>query len=140
LRSNSVGTCRLPPTGGLFQMRSLDVDRTAIVIFRAATEIRIATGLDTDDKAKMILDTTAWMLQPSDILIVVAGRDVDARSGADGCPAAAPIGETNVIQANIYAPRGTVRIESKTQATGAFIGDHVRIGQSVTLRLDSAFQ
>lgn len=47
---------------------------------RAATEIRVATELETDDKAKMILDSS-----------------------------------------------------------GAFIGNHVRIGQSVTLRLDSAF-
>jgi len=50
------------------------------------------------------------------------------------------VGENNVLQANIYAPRGTVRIKSKTQATGAFLGDHVRIGQNVTLRLDSAFK
>ena len=43
------------------------------------------------------------------------------------------------VQANIYAPNGTVWIKSKTTATGAFIGEDVRIGQHVTLTLSSAF-
>ena len=35
-------------------------------------------------------------------------------------------------------PRGTVRIEPKTQETGAFIRDHLQIEHGVTLKLDSA--
>ena len=54
--------------------------------------------------------------------------------------AAVHIGQNNVVQANIYAAHGTVWLMSKTQATGAFIGLHVRIGQHVTLTLDSAFR
>ena len=134
-------------TGGLYQMRSLDVDQAATVIFRAATELRIEGELDTDNKAKMILDPNAWMLKASDVVIYVEGDDSacghdgwDWESGDWGSPAIAHIGENNVIQANIFAPQGTVRIKSKTQATGAFIGEHVRIGQNVTLKLDSAFK
>ena len=44
------------------------------------------------------------------------------------------------MQANIYAANGTVWLMSKTKATGSFIGVHVRIGQNVTLTLDSAFR
>jgi acyl-[acyl carrier protein]--UDP-N-acetylglucosamine O-acyltransferase len=54
--------------------------------------------------------------------------------------AAVHIGQSNVVQANIYAAHGTVWLKSKTQATGAFIGGHVRIGQNVTPTLDSAFR
>jgi hypothetical protein len=134
-------------TGGVYQMRSLDVDASATVIFRGATEIRIATELDTDNKARMILDPAASGLKASDVVIYVGGADDscghgghDAESGDDGSAAVVHVGENNVVQANIYAPRGTIRIKSKTQATGAFVGSHVRIGQNVTLRLDSAFK
>jgi len=136
-------------TGGSvpYQMLSLDVDASATVIFRGATEIRIATELDTDNKARMILDPAATGLKASDVVIYVGGSDDncrhdghDAESGDDGSAAVAHVGENNIVQANIYAPRGTIRLKSKTQATGAFIGEHVRIGQNVTLRLDSAFK
>jgi hypothetical protein len=33
-----------------------------------------------------------------------------------------------------------VWLKSKTRATGAFIGQHVRVGVNVTLTLDSAFR
>jgi len=46
----------------------------------------------------------------------------------------------NVVQANIYAKNSTVWLKSQTQATGSFIGQHTRIGTSVTLTLDSAFK
>jgi PKD repeat protein len=134
-------------TGGTYQIRSLDVDQSATVIFRGATEIRIATELDTDNKAKMILDPAASGLKASDVVFYVGGDDNacahdghDAESGDGGSSAVVHVGENNVVQANIYAPRGTVRIKSKTQATGAFVGEHVRVGQNVTLKLDSAFQ
>jgi hypothetical protein len=134
-------------TGGVYQMRSLDVDASATVIFRGATEIRIATELDTDNRARLILDPAASGLKASDVVVYVGGTDDncghdgrDAESGDGGSAAAVHVGENNVVQANIYAPRGTVRIKSQTQATGAFIGEHVRIGQNVTLRLDSAFK
>jgi hypothetical protein len=48
-------------------------------------------------------------------------------------------GSCDTVQANIYALNGTVWLKSKTQATGAFIGQHLRIGQRVKLALDSAF-
>ena len=50
------------------------------------------------------------------------------------------IGTQSVVQANIYALNGTVWLKSKTQATGSFIGVHVRIGVNVTLTLDSKFK
>ncbi len=50
------------------------------------------------------------------------------------------IGAQNIVQANIYAARGTVWLKSKTRASGAFVGVHVRIGVNVELTLDSAFK
>jgi hypothetical protein len=79
-------------------------------------------------------------------VIYVAGIDgvcqhdgIDAGDGDIGGPVVAHIGEDNVVQANIYAPNGTVWLKSNTQAVGAFIGVRVRIGSGVQLTLNSAF-
>jgi hypothetical protein len=132
-------------TGGLYQMRSLGVDQSATVLFRGATEIRIKTELQTNAKAKLILDQSVAGLKASQIVIYVEGTDAncshtDRDDDDDHGPASVHIGQANVVQANIYAANGTLWLKSKTQATGSFIGGHVRIGQNVTLTLDSTFR
>jgi hypothetical protein len=79
-------------------------------------------------------------LKASQMVIYVAGNDgachnslTSDNDGDDAGPTAVHIGEQNVVQANIVALNGTVWLKSKTQATGSFIGLHVRIGQNVTL-------
>ena len=134
-------------TGGLYQMLSLDVDQSATVMFQAATDVQIKTGLDTDNKAKIIPDPAVTGLKASSLMIFVGGTDDncehdgwDSEANEWGGEAVAHIGVDNVLEANIYAPRGTIWIKSRTQATGAFVGDDVRIGQNVKLTLDSAFK
>jgi hypothetical protein len=79
-------------------------------------------------------------------VIYVAGRDEDCHrleaddDGDDAGPVTVQIGAQSVVQANIYATRGTVWLKSRTRATGAFIGVHVRIGVNAELTLDSAFK
>ena len=113
--------------------------------FHAATNIRIKTELDTDAKARLILDPAASGLRASQIVIYVAGLDTVCQhagaddDGDDAGQVSVHIGAQSVVQANIYAASGTVWLKSKTQATGAFIGMHVRIGVNTTLTLDSAF-
>jgi hypothetical protein len=134
-------------TGGLYQMLALDVDKQATVLFHGATEIRIKTDLDTGAKTKLILDQTVPGLRASQMVIYVEGDDhVGQRAGDpdddgdDAGPVSVHIGQQNVVQANIYASNGTLWLKSKTQATGSFIGLHVRIGESAALTLDSAFK
>jgi hypothetical protein len=133
-------------TGGLYQVASIDLDQSATIVFRAATEIRVKTELDTRAKAKLILDPSVHGLTAAHVVIYVAGRDEDCRrigtddDGDDAGPVAVHIGAQNVVQANIFALRGTIWLKSKTRATGAFIGMHVRIGVNAQLTLDSAFK
>jgi hypothetical protein len=78
-------------------------------------------------------------------VISVAGIERGGRHdsyGTDGDhpgPIVVHIGEQNTIEANVYAPGGTIWLGTKTAATGAFVGRSVQVGEKVDLRLDSAF-
>ncbi len=129
--------------GGLYQIQSLDVDRGATVLFASAVDLRIVDTLDADRDVKLI---TAPGVRASQAVIYVANVDdkgpnraVDSFDGDAGGHVAANIGENSVVQANIYAQTGSVWLKSNVQATGAFIGQHVRVGSGATLKLDSAF-
>jgi hypothetical protein len=132
-------------TGGLYQMLSLDVDQQGTVLFHAAVDLRIKTELDTASKSNLLLDPAVSGLRASQAVIYVEGQDSDCHhndaddDGDNAGPTSAHVGSQSIVQANIYAKNGTVWLKSKTTATGAFIGMHVRIGVSTTLALDSAF-
>ena len=140
---NAGGTLVL--TGGVYQMLSLDLDQSATVLFHAATQLLIKTELDSGSKATLIPDPAVAGLRASQMVIYVEGRDENCRyldaddDGDDAGPTTVNIGPQSVVQANIYAANGTVWLKSKTQATGAFVGVHVRIGVNAQLTLDSAF-
>ncbi|HUJ80151.1 MAG TPA: Ig-like domain-containing protein, partial [Nitrospiria bacterium] len=73
----------------------------------------------------------------SDILIIATG--INGGSGSmDATPKAIEIGMRNVINANIYAPNGTLLIKQGSTATGAFWGQWVVIGEQVRLTRASA--
>jgi len=133
-------------TGGLYQVRSLGVGQNATIRFRAATELRIKTDLDTAAKARLILDPGVTGLRASQMVIYVEGTDETGRrgdrddDGDDHGASAVSLGSENRVQANIYAPNGTIWMRSRMQGTGAFIGAHLRVGQQSTLTLDSAFK
>jgi hypothetical protein len=133
-------------TGGLYQLFSLDLDQTATVLFEAPSEVRIALSLTSRARAKVTVDPAVPGLRASQITIYVDGLDANCPDvepdddGDDAGPTAVQIGAQNVIQANVYAANGSVWLKSRTQATGAFIGLHVRIGTNATLTLDSAFE
>jgi hypothetical protein len=134
-------------TGGAYRLQSLELEQGATVVFRAATELLVKSEVHTAAKARMILDAGVAGLRASQMAIYVEGDDASCVHGAeqddDGDNAGRTVvhlGQKNVIQANVFARNGTVWLKSNTTATGSFIGQHVRVGQKVTLTLDSAWQ
>ena len=133
-------------SGGVYQFVSLDVDQGGTVLFQAAIQLNIQTYLDADSRSNLILDPAASGLRASQVVVYVAGRNNgsanDKHDSVDdgfGGPAVVNIGERAVVQANIYAPNGSIWLKSRSQATGAFIGQHVLVGSFSKLTLDSAF-
>ena len=106
--------------GGLYQVESIDLAASATIVFHAATELRVKTELVSKAKARLILDPSVPGLRASQVVIYVAGRDEDCHrleaddDGDDAGPVTVHIGAQNVVQANIYAARGTVWLKSKT--------------------------
>ena len=133
-------------SGGLYQFVSLDVDQGGTVLFQAAVQLNIQTYLDADNRSNLMLDLAATGLRASRVVIYVAGGNNgssnnthDSVDDGFGGPAVVNIGERAVVQANIYAPNGSIWLKSRSQATGAFIGQHVLVGSFSKLVLDSAF-
>ncbi len=133
-------------SGGLYQFISIAVDQNATMLFHAASEVRVQTELGTLSNSKLIVDATVPGLRASQVVFYVQGFDANCSEpvldddGDDAGPVSVHVGSNSIVQANIYAANGTVWLKSKTQATGAFIGIHVRIGINATLTLDSAFK
>jgi hypothetical protein len=70
----------------------------------------------------------------SEIVFYVAGTDAQSKFSL-----AVNISPKSSVKANIYAPNGTLLLNSQTQATGAFLAKDVTIGQQGTVALKSAF-
>jgi hypothetical protein len=92
------------------------------------------------------VDHTVAGLKASNVVIEVEGDDTfchhdgHGSDGDDAGPTSVHIGEQNTIEANIYAPNGTLWLKARTTAVGAFIGKRVRIGEGTQLALDSVFR
>jgi uncharacterized repeat protein (TIGR03803 family) len=132
-------------SGGLYQLVSLDLDANATVLVRGASEVRIKTELTTAGHANIVVDRNAGLHASDAVFYVLADDSVCARhdgddDGDDAGPVSVHVGSHSVVQANVYAVNGTVWLQSGTQATGAFIGQHVRVGVNVSLTIESAFK
>ena len=148
IRVRSRGTLVL--SGGLYQLRSVDVESDATILVSGPSDVRVRGELGTGDGARLIVSPG---LRASDVKIFVAGddgscghdgrrrdHDHNDREDDDEDATAVHLGRQNVIQANIHAPEGTLQVGSRTVMTGAFIAKRVRVGWQVELRLDSAFE
>ena len=81
---------------------------------------------------------SATGLEARDLVIYVAGQN--GQSGALGAdPKAAVFGQLSKLKANVVVPNGTLLLRQSTEATGAFFGKWVQVGQQVKLTLDSRF-
>jgi hypothetical protein len=144
IRVRAGATLVLP--GGRYAALAIDGDDLGKVIARGATDLRIKLELSTGIGSRLTVDADVAGLTAASFLIHVEGHDAscthpgrDEDGDAVG-PTAVHLGSLSIVRANIYAASGTVWIRSAAQATGAFIGMHVRVGALAQLRLESGFR
>ena len=126
-------------TGGTYHFENLDLGDTggSKVLFQAPTELIINNRLEPGLNAVIGPDAGSG-ITAADITIYVNG--INGSTGNLGAtPKAATVGYNNTLNANIYAPNGTVLIKQGTVAIGAFIGKDIQIGLSAEVTEDSGF-
>ncbi|MCX9079804.1 MAG: PKD domain-containing protein [Candidatus Methanoperedens sp.] len=121
-------------TGGVYTFSRAEAWWKVTFTFTAPTEIRIAGTLKANAQTFFL---PASGVSPDQVVIYVAGSN----GGSDpaSAPYAAQIGTNSLVNATVYVPNGTLYLNNDVEATGAFLGRWVRVGQRVRLRLDSAF-
>ncbi len=118
-------------TGGTYHFESLNLDNHAEIHVQAASEIIINGSLYTGINPKIIVaDGSA--ISARDIVFYVNGAD-------DAAGKAVTIGIRHNVEANLYAPNGTVWLKARGFCEGAFIGKDVMIDYYTEITLNSIF-
>jgi hypothetical protein len=122
-------------TGGVYNVRSITMTEPGgKILFGGASEVRVAERVVTRQEA-VVGPADGSGAAPSEIVFYVAGTD----AGNGSRPEAVSIDQDNTIGASFYAPNGTLRIGQRADATGAFLGLHVRIDRDSTVTLGTFF-
>lgn len=116
-------------SGGIYNLKSLVASANARLHFKTPSEVRIKDRLAIGPRSKVGPHPGSG-IDASDIIIFVNGNNGSMK---------AVEGVNTDIDANIYAPNGTIWLETNTDATGSYIAKDIKIDQNVTLTLDSAF-
>jgi hypothetical protein len=125
-------------TGGVYNLRSIDISARGELLFLAPSEVRVADKLNTDQNV-YIGPNIKSRVGASSIIFYVAGVNGDDGNLA-ATPKAAQIGIHNTVLANFYVPNGTLWLRQGTNATGAFFARDVDVGIKVKVALDSFFK
>ena len=140
-----------PATGvgpGVYQVQNFHLDEGATVRATKPVEVRVKGEFDAASRVSIIHDPMLAPLLTLPIVFYVSGTDTDCKhvghdddddDDHDGGPSVVHIGQRSVIEANIYAPGGTLWLKGNSRATGAFVAKRVRIGINTQLTLDSKF-
>jgi hypothetical protein len=124
-------------TGGTYHFRSISTDTQVKLLFSAAATVRV--------QQKMKVKATSTVgpgngapIDGSAIVFHVGGINGNS-GGLAETPKAVEIGIDCLLTANLYAPNGTLSIDDRTAARGAFLGRDVQIGPNVQVTLQSAW-
>jgi cysteine-rich repeat protein len=123
--------------GGIYNVAQIHAGIATQMEFLAPTEIRVAGKLMVDYNST-VGPAAGSGLTAADIVFYVAG--INGNSGnLWALPRATRLGIGSDVQANVYAPNGTVWIRQKSEAAGSFLGRDVILGRKAEVTLDSAF-
>ncbi len=124
-------------TGGIYNLRSINAGDNTHLVFRAASQVRIAEKFETG-QGSFIGPETGAAINARDIVFYVAGIN-GANGNLGATPKAAKVGLSNTVFANFYVPNGTLWLRQGSVVEGAFIGKDIDVGIGVKVSLDSAW-
>jgi hypothetical protein len=124
-------------TGGVYHFRSISVDINSKLYFSGVSEVRVQQKVAIKGSC-VVGPSLGSSLLAWDIVFHVAGIN-GTGGGLAETPKTFAIGTDSFLTANVYAPNGTIWIQDRTRANGAFLGKDVQIGPDVQVELRSAF-
>jgi|GEM_PF-519804 len=131
VRKNSVLTL----TGGEYHIKDLTLLGEAQLRIEAATDLRI-DGRFTADLGMLIGPADGSSVSASDFIIYVRGMNGE-NGGLLEEPLAVSFGNFAEIDANIYAPNGSIVIKGNSTLEGSFVAKDIQIGRNTAITLDS---
>jgi hypothetical protein len=129
---NSQSTLTLT-SAGTYEFITLRVESNAKLLFTGPAHIHTLLWFDVD-KGAYVGPVQGSVLDASSITVYVGGAD-----SLSQFLNAATIGPCASVYANIYTSQGTICFGDGTNATGAFIGRNIFVGQKVNLTLATGF-
>jgi hypothetical protein len=124
-------------TGGTYNFSDWAIGNNAHLFAQAPVEIHIAGRLVIGKNSSLSPDPASG-LTAKEIHILVTGQN-----GNDGSlgttPLAVEFGNYSTLAASVFVPNGTLSIDNDTNASGAFLGKWVMVGNNTTLTLDSGW-
>ena len=116
--------------GGTYHFSSIDAKGKSSLSFTGASDIRILTTLTVGEKA-VVGPALSAQISAAEIVFYIEGstRKTDAVS----------IGGSSTIDANFYAPFGSVTIKEKSAFRGSIIAEDVVVSEGCNLTLSSYF-
>lgn len=124
-------------TGGVYVFRSISLNREVNLNFSAPSTVKVQQKMSTGVTTK-IQPAVGGTATASTIVFHIAGIN-GTGGGLSETPKAVAIGTGNVVAANLYAPNGTLWLQSGSVATGTFFGKDVQIGPDVQVTLSSGW-
>ncbi|MDH5178848.1 MAG: putative baseplate assembly protein [Gammaproteobacteria bacterium] len=115
-------------TGGTYNFLSLVAERYVKLIFKKDTEIRILKKLDTNDDVRINQDEDDVEAGRHKVTIFFKGK-THSRQYAE-----IELGQDNVINAHLYAPKTFVRIRERVNATGVFFARKIIVAEGGVFR------
>ena len=131
VRKNSTLTL----TGGEYHIEKLELLGEAHMVFEAATDLRVAGRIEAE-LGMNVGPADGSSVSASDIIIYVGGMN-GTTGGILEEPLAVSFGNFAEIDANIYAPNGSIAIKGNSTMEGSFVARDIQIGRNVTVTLDS---
>jgi len=139
-----AGTGTVVFAGGLYNVRAIQTASAGScaipcrsLSFAAPADVRVAERLDAGSDA-FVGPAAGSGVAASQIIFYVGG--IDGTSGILGSlPRAVNFGRGSTVQANVYAPNGTVALGRDSTAAGAFLARDVLVEQGSALSAASYF-
>jgi hypothetical protein len=112
--------------GGLYSATKIESKKEANLLFDSSSELVIQDEFKLDKESTLGPSQTST-ISASNIIIYVENGNVSFDKDV-------------VIDTNIFAPNGEIKMDKGAQATGAFVANKVKIDKDSTLTLDSSIR